>query len=300
MADRQYDAQMDAPPPPLPPGAGVNVSPPDVYGNQFVEKPPSQLQPQPEPVVTQQPKPQPNKNTPQMEHGDIELAQLRHDWADVRNYFDSIDIESVGTWDYLEVAERFLRPINMPRLKQIFVEHKINGKTLFGLDKRDLRQMKIMAVGDRVIILNSVAYLCKLKERFDKNRKVWEGVVPYGSVAYYDHFFHMMSHKCCPCCNNTDKYKITATSVRVREDPPTCNLKCEGIKHNNSDLRFLKDVDWQNEIYCWCCSKNVLFLTFEIDDSDDPYVMKIAHPEIGDDLVHTIQDLWAAQRLVAD
>jgi len=280
-----YDPQSDAPPPPLPHES-------EMYANQPIEK-----QPQPQQPVTDVNIP---RSAPVQEKGTLELAKLRHDWADIRTYFDSLDIEQVSTWDYLEVAERFLRPINLPRLKQIFVEHKIYGATLFGLDKRDLKEMKIMAVGDRVMITNSVAYLKRLKDRHDKNRKVWEGVVPYGKVAYYKNFFDMLAHKCCPCCTNTDKYKITPVSIRKRLDPPTCNCRCEGISHDNNDLRFLKDVDWSNRIFCWCCSKNVITMMFEIDENDGPFKIEFAHPEVGDELVSTIQDLWAAQRLVAD
>lgn len=284
---------MDAPAPPLPEEAHY-MNQQNIVTDQPIAQQHHDAIPQ-EPVVTKQP----GRENDHFEKGTVELAKLTHDWEDMRNYFDSLNIAEVSSWDYLEVAERFLRPINLPRLKQIFVEHKINGHTLFGLSKMDLKEMKIMAVGDRVMISNAVAYLSKLKERHEKNRTVWEGVVPFGSVAYYEHFFDMISHKCCPCCNNTDKYRITATSIRVRNDPPACNFACEGVEHNNSDLRFLKDVDWQNEIYCWCCNKNVMLLHFEFDDGD-PYKLRIAHPDVGDELVETMQSLWAAQRLVAD
>ena len=50
---------------------------------------------------------------------------------------------------------------------------------------------------------------------------------------------------------------------RKRTDPPACNCKCEGVEHDNLDIRFMKDVDWGMQTCCWCWHKKIIDLTFQ-------------------------------------
>lgn len=226
---------------------------------------------------------------------------LAHSWADSREYFDSLDIPTVLLWDYREVAERFLRPLGLAPLAQIFIEHKINGRTLLGLDRTDLKQMQIKAVGDRVLINHAIKYLKKMQVRHDRDRIIWEGYTPYGSVQYFRDLKECIAFKCCPCLVSTTKYKITPVGIRVRTDPPTCNLRCKGVDHDNQDIRFMKDVDWVQTTCYWCCHRREISMQFENNDEVEYAVEEpilIAHPDVGDKMVNDIQNIWADARLV--
>jgi len=226
---------------------------------------------------------------------------LAHNWHEMREYFESLNIPTVLLWDYREVAERFLRPLGLAPLSQIFIEHKINGRTLLGLDKGDLKQMQVKAVGDRVLIHHAVRHLKRMQVRQERDRVIWEGYTPFGSFQYYRGIPECLTYRVCPCMVSTTKYKITPVGIRKRTDPPACNCKCEGVEHDNLDIRFMKDVDWGMQTCCWCWHKKIIDLTFQNNnDDDEEQGLKIAHPDVGDDLVADIQNIWAEARLVAD
>lgn len=107
-----------------------------------------------------------------------------HNFREYREYFDSLDVDAVVKWGPRDVADQFLQPMNLGALAQIFIEHKISGwsahppavlhalsslsgstagRTLLGLTKDDLRAMKILAIGDRVLIANAVKYIAKIQ-----------------------------------------------------------------------------------------------------------------------------------------
>eukprot|EP00041_Stephanoeca_diplocostata_P015312 m.291995 g.291995 ORF g.291995 m.291995 type:complete len:360 (+) comp19992_c0_seq3:192-1271(+) len=231
-----------------------------------------------------------------------ENSELLHDFEDFREYFQSLKIEGVLKWDPREVSERFLRPMNLAPLSQLFIEHKINGRTLLGLSKDDLRAMKILAIGDRVLISNAIKLLAKIQVRAERDRIVWEGSTPTGGIAYYSSIFEMCSYKCFPCCNSYTRWRLTPTGIRERRDPPQCNLCCQRTVNDYKDIRFLKDVDWRWEYQCMCCQKRrEVMMLFDHDqtvgDSDE---VIIAHPDVGDELVAEMNSLWAEARLVAD
>ena len=132
----------------------------------------------------------------------------------MREYFESLNIPTVLLWDYREVAERFLRPLGLAPLSQIFIEHKINGRTLLGLDKGDLKQMQVKAVGDRVLIHHAVRHLKRMQVRQERDRVVWEGFTPFGSFQYYAGVSECLAYRVCPCMVSTTKYKITPIGIR--------------------------------------------------------------------------------------
>lgn len=202
--------------------------------------------------VDQQPQQPPAASLPAPDQALIkkkskENSELLHDFEDFREYFQSLQIDGVLKWDPREVSERFLRPMNLAPLSQLFIEHKINGRTLLGLSKDDLRAMKILAIGDRVLISNAIKLLAKIQVRAERDRIVWEGSTPTGGIAYYSSVFQMCSYKYFPCCNAYTRWRLTPTGIRERRDPPQCNVCCQRTVNDYKDIRFLKVfADYEN------------------------------------------------------
>lgn len=233
---------------------------------------------------------------------------------DHQKYLDKLDVVEVKKWTVKQVCSKFLDPLGLSPLKQIFVDHKITGHVLLTLDRRDLVEMQIHAVGDRVYIDKCLHDLRRKSRKAERERVLWEGYTPYGSVAYYENVWECMAYKCCGCLMRFTKWTLTSQGVRERRNPPSCNMCCAPMVNNFSDYRFLKDVDWRKGPMCLCCRYRMwVELAFDTstDDvpdvpsdvkgmtSDSPY-LTIAHPDMTDEFTSVIRHAWSEARLVAD
>eukprot|EP00036_Acanthoecidae_sp_10tr_P009564 CAMPEP_0182926098 /NCGR_PEP_ID=MMETSP0105_2-20130417/10823_1 /TAXON_ID=81532 ORGANISM="Acanthoeca-like sp., Strain 10tr" /NCGR_SAMPLE_ID=MMETSP0105_2 /ASSEMBLY_ACC=CAM_ASM_000205 /LENGTH=291 /DNA_ID=CAMNT_0025063971 /DNA_START=15 /DNA_END=890 /DNA_ORIENTATION=+ len=225
-----------------------------------------------------------------------------HNFAEYRDYFDSLDMDEVVKWLPVDVAEHFLKTIGLGAFSQTFIEHKISGRTLLGLSKQDLIAMKILAIGDRVLISNAVKYLAKIQVRKERDRIVWEGATPSGGIAYYETCLDCVLYKLFPCACALSRWRLTPTGIRERRDPPPCNLCCLETVNDYKDIRFLKDVDSRWEFQCLCfCKRRSMMLLFDHDQTvGDADEIHISHPDATEELTDEIQALWAEARLVAD
>ena len=61
---------------------------------------------------------------------------------------------------------------------------QVTGHVLLTLDKNDLREMHIHAVGDRVYIDRSLIDLKKHARKIERERTLWEGELPAGPLQY--------------------------------------------------------------------------------------------------------------------
>lgn len=244
-----------------------------------------------------------------------------HNFEEHHKYIQELNPQVVEGWSVMEVCQLFLRPLGLKHLQQTFVDHKVTGHVLLTLDKNDLREMHIHAVGDRVYIDRSLVDLKKHARKIERERTLWEGELPAGPLQYYQGFCHMLRYKCCGCCFVKIHLKVTAQGFRQRTNAPSCNFFCLSMTNDFNDFRFLKDVNSRIEPCC-LCFRHKREIELEFDSTEVPNTDKtpgcfieppikvvmaygnkkimIAHPEMTEELVTIIKNAWSESRLVAD
>eukprot|EP00040_Diaphanoeca_grandis_P010507 m.53800 g.53800 ORF g.53800 m.53800 type:complete len:251 (-) comp21822_c1_seq1:164-916(-) len=234
------------------------------------------------------------------------------DFAQHQRYLKQLDPSKVEAWSVVEVAEEFLQPLGLGYLKQTFVDHKVTGHVLLSLDKDDLLEMQVHAVGDRIYIDNSLHDLRRHARKLERERTLWEGETPSGGIAYYKSLGEMCRYRLCCCFMKRTAWRITAQGLRMRDNPPSCNVCCSPMTNDFSDFRFLKDVDSKSDPMCLCC-KHQRSIILEFDSSGPQStgryvstsgggnkVISIPHPEMTEGLVTIVKNAWSEARLVAD
>lgn len=234
------------------------------------------------------------------------------DFEQHQRYLRQLDPVIVEAWSVLDVAEEFLAPLGLGYLKQTFVDHKVTGHVLMNLDKDDLFEMQVHAVGDRIYIDNSLQDLRKHARKLERERVLWEGETPTGGIAYYKNLRELCAYKLCCCFMKRTHWRITAQGLRMRDNPPSCNVCCAPMLNDFSDFRFLKDVDSRSDPQC-CCCKHQRAIIMEFDSSAPATggryvstsgggnkVINIPHPNMTESLVTIVKNAWSEARLVAD
>lgn len=224
------------------------------------------------------------------------------DFAQHQRYLKQLDPTKVEGWSVVDVAEEFLHPLGLGYLKQTFVDHKVTGHVLLSLDKDDLLEMQVHAVGDRIYIDNSLQDLRRHARKLERERTLWEGETPSGGIAYYSGIGEMCRFKLCCCLMKRVHWRITAQGLRKRENPPSCNVCCAPMNNDFSDFRFLKDVDSESTPMCLCCKhRRAILLEFEDPNHNGGNrQISIFHPAMTESLVTVVKNAWSEARLVAD
>lgn len=184
---------------------------------------------------------------------DSQPAMQGNFFDDHTDYLKKLDVVDIEKWTVKQVCQQFLDPLGLSPLKQIFVDHKVTGHVLLTLEKRDLVEMHIHAVGDRVYIDKCLIDLRRQARKVERERVLWEGHTPFGGIAYYASVWECLSYKLCGCCMRFTHWTLTSQGVRRRLNPPSCNVCCFPMQNDFSDYRFLKDVDWYKGPMCLCC-----------------------------------------------
>lgn len=223
----------------------------------------------------------------------------------------ALNPEEVKNWTHEQVIQEFLGPIGLEHLGPLFQENNVTGDVLLHLEKRDLKDMKIANVGDRLYIDQCLDSLRKHNQRLKREKVIWRGETPPGKVSYFDTCWQCMAFKFCKCFMSPRFIKITAQGYTRRDEPPALNICCYGLSNDFEDFRLLKDIQWQEDRR-WCClstKKCILQFDASVDQDDDGKVggpsqqlkkVEIAHPDMTDDMIKNIKNAWTESRLVAD
>lgn len=244
--------------------------------------------------------------------GSMEQLEHTHHIREVFDYADKLDITTVCNWSYKDVVQGFLLPLELEQHGPTFIENRINGDVLLGLSKDDLRAMvppsdpKAIPIGDRNLMWSVLKLLIRRKHHWDHDRVLWTLSTPTGGWQYYRNCFHLVKYKCCPCCVELTHYKLTPTQMTVRYEVPKVNMSCGGLRTDIHNLRFLKEVYYNTNLFCWCYRYNELHVVFRHVDASGGRGAKntkvtylaIAHPQVGQDVVDQLNFLWGRQRLV--
>lgn len=245
------------------------------------------------------------------------------DFEEHNKHIQNLNPQDVEGWSVMEVCQMFLVPLGLAHLQQTFVDHKVTGHVLLTLDKSDLREMHIHAVGDRVYIDRNLVDLKKHARKIERERTLWEGTLPGGPIQYYNNCSHMIRYKCCGCCMVKVHLKITAQGFRHRTNAPSCNLCCLPMTNDFNDFRFLKDVNSKMTPCCLCFRlRREIELEFDsgeliaseiekkpscciappirISMNFGNKIIQVAHPDMTEELVTIIKNAWSESRLVAD
>lgn len=261
-----------------------------------------------EPVVTVQPGRSDSADS--LPPGSMAQLEHAHHMLELLSYTDKVDISSLIKWNYQDVVQGFLVPLELAVHGPTFVENRVNGQVLLGLSKHDLRDMvplsnpKSMPIGDRNLMWTVLKHLRKRKEHWDTDRVLWTLSTPTGGCQYYRDCFHVIKYKCCPCCAELTHFRLTPSQLSVRYSVPKVNLSCGGIRTDIHNLRFLKEVYYATDVFCWCYRYHVLHVVFrhiEIGTSGQKGQIKylaIAHPDVGQETVDQLNFLWGRARLV--
>lgn len=230
-------------------------------------------------------------------------------FPDPKEVLQALDPNEVKMWSVEKVIEEFVKPIGLGDLQSLFIENNITGDVLLSLDKRDLKDMKIANVGDRLYIDQCLDNLRKHYQRLKREKIIWKGMTPPGPVAYFESCWQCVAFKVCKCFMKQDAIKITAQGYTARADPPPCNIMCVGLTNDFEDFRLLKNVQWEERRYCCCLSKRMCLLQFDESAQDrqrtsgGPPPIKnvtIAHPDMTNEMIKVIKNAWTESRLVAD
>lgn len=126
-------------------------------------------------------------------------------------------------WSSSEVAAYMQSKEQIGNYAELFQKHKIDGSIAHRLSHADLKEMGIVAVGDRHRVMSALEGLRRAKEQKDRETVLWQGEeVMYWSCG------HKCAKTCCGCCSE-DKtyYTLRANFLEMRR--PDIN-KCGAIK----------------------------------------------------------------------
>eukprot|EP00039_Didymoeca_costata_P027381 m.18292 g.18292 ORF g.18292 m.18292 type:complete len:238 (+) comp6273_c0_seq1:177-890(+) len=226
-------------------------------------------------------------------------------FSDPAETLKDLDPNEVKKWTTKEVIENFLTPIGLQQLAELFNKHSITGAVLLSLDKKDLKDMKIFHVGERLYIDHCLEALRRQAKKLERETSLWKGVYPTGSIAYYESFWECFKYKCCPCCMPLTHLKVTAQGFTRRDNPPACNCACQGMTNDFEDFRLLKDIDWADRRSCICLHRREMVMKFDASNKAESGGSRvkeqiIRHPDMTEDLVRKIKNAWTEARLVAD
>eukprot|EP00041_Stephanoeca_diplocostata_P004059 m.40555 g.40555 ORF g.40555 m.40555 type:complete len:254 (-) comp14828_c0_seq1:235-996(-) len=236
----------------------------------------------------------------------------------VESTLQSYSPDEVEAWSVLDVCEKFLVPLGLAKLQQTFVDEKITGHVLLTLDKRDLKELDLGIIGDLVLVDRSLEILRREFKKVQREKVLWYGRWPEGGIAYYENGGQCCVYTLCGCLFSTLDYRFTSMGIKIRTNPPTCNICCRPMFNDNSDYRFLKDIDaYERPTLSCCCIRRGVNLTFDVKDESDERAglrpkmacgktvvtgekMDLSHPGLVKDKQDLIKHHWSEARLVSD
>jgi hypothetical protein len=216
--------------------------------------------------------------------------------------------------------------MKLDRIAPLIREHKITGPVLLSMNKADLDDLcgpvistregplppLAVAFGDRVFLLEALAFIQAKEERVDKEKTIWSVKVPQGGPQYYNNCCECLAYTLCPCVVRFEHYKLKSNGMEVirRPNRKTINVFA-GVFTDFKDFRFLKKVDrMTNPCIPLCCWKrNGISLVFYAgkhesakprkDRGGDQDTMVIYHPDMTERAEASIRNSWAGLRLAS-
>ncbi|XP_063689793.1 uncharacterized protein LOC134822593 isoform X2 [Bolinopsis microptera] len=221
---------------------------------------------------------------------------------EIEEYLVQLAPSEIAKWTTDEVCTQFLERIEFAYLIENFKVNNITGRVLLMLEERNLVEMGVNVIGDRLMILSYLKLLKKKKIEADKMATLWQGETPAPGLAYSEDCCQCMSKMCCPCCITRKLWRITGQGIFYRIVPP-CSMFTE-VRQEYIDFRFLKDMELRtrNTFACCCRTHELIMYAEQASDEDTPDSRSI-HPVLHPDAekVETIvRTAWSNARLVAD
>mmetsp|Transcript_14731 Transcript_14731/g.43577 ORF Transcript_14731/g.43577 Transcript_14731/m.43577 type:complete len:259 (+) Transcript_14731:60-836(+) len=230
------------------------------------------------------------------------------------------DVSDVEAWTVDDVNTNFLEKLGLSRLVHQFREQRITGHVLLTLTKNDLFELSPGVVGDVLLIDESLKFLRQRVRKGNREKLLWYGRWPDGGCAYYDSGKQCCVYTLFGWCLPTVDYRFTQGGILVKSRPPQFNLCCYPMYNDNSDYRFMKNIEsYRGPTCCACCMRQGLKLTFDSKDDNDrgidamkpqvvcarardpsSHIIDVSHPQLNDSKRQEIQEAWQNSRLVSD
>mmetsp|Transcript_48213 Transcript_48213/g.94193 ORF Transcript_48213/g.94193 Transcript_48213/m.94193 type:complete len:240 (-) Transcript_48213:161-880(-) len=154
-------------------------------------------------------------------------------------------LEGFAEWDAFQLSKYF-ESVGLGNYSELFITHKITGKTVPLLTDSDLKEIGVNIVGDRLEFKNHLKML-QLKRRTERRtRVVWKGKEP----LYYTVFDKAFGTCCYLCPDDPTQYTLTTHHLKIKEVDQlrcgaikVCSCCCKSYQQNNIDLTQISDTD---------------------------------------------------------
>jgi len=236
--------------------------------------------------------------------------------AEIEEYLLHLEPSEITKWTTGEVCSQFLERIGFHYLTENFSVNNINGKVLLMVEERNLTEMGVSVIGDRLMIMSYLKLLKKKKVEHDKMATLWQGETPYGGLEYSEDCAQCCGKIFCPCCITRKMWRITGQGIFYRIVPP---MPCfSTVRQEYIDFRFLKDMELRTTNACACfCSTDELLIYAQDQKStkeggaagDHEAILEagpgfgvphqLLHPE-AKEVESIVRTAWSNARLVAE
>lgn len=235
--------------------------------------------------------------------------------AEIEEYLLHLEPNEIAKWTNAEVCSQFLERIGFHYLTENFSVNNINGKVLLMVEERNLTEMGVSVIGDRLMIMSYLKLLKKKKVEHDKMATLWQGETPYGGLEYSEDCAQCCGKIFCPCCITRKMWRITGQGIFYRIVPPMPCLST--VRQEYIDFRFLKDMELRTSNTCACfCSTDELLIYADqkavkasdgatgdhepiVDGASFGIPHQLLHPE-AKEVENIVRTAWSNARLVAE
>ena len=222
---------------------------------------------------------------------------------ETEEYLLQLDPTEINKWTVSEVCSQFLDRTGFGYLNENFTVNNITGRVLLMIEERNLVEMGINVVGDRLILMSYLKMLKKKKVENDKMATLWSGETPASGVQYAEDGAQCCGKIFCPCCITRKFWRITGQGIFYRIVPPCSCIQT--VTQEYIDFRFLKDMELRSGNTCLCCCMRHQLLLYaenaskHNDETVVPTEHHLVHPE-ADKVETVVRNAWSNARLVAD
>ena len=126
-------------------------------------------------------------------------------------------------WSSLEVTAYIQSKEKIGNYAEMFQKHKIDGTIAHNLTDSDLKEMGVVAIGDRHRILSALGDLRRAKEQIDREKILWRG----DETMYWSGCHKCCSTCCYVCTEDREEYTLRSNFLEIKR--PDYN-KCGSIK----------------------------------------------------------------------
>jgi len=179
---------------------------------------------------------------------------------EIEEYLVQLDPSEIGKWTSDEVCSQFLERIQFAYLIENFKVNNISGKVLLMIEERNLIEMGVSVIGDRLMILSYLKLLKKKKVEADKMATLWQGETPATGIQYSEDCGQCCAKIICPCCITRKMWRITGQGIFYRIVPPCAWFTT--VRQEYVDFRFLKDMELRTRNTFGCCCQTHELLMF--------------------------------------